>query len=232
MSQELREFLTSKGISCSRTTSYNPQGNGQVERFNGIIWKAITMALKSRELPTKYWQQVLPDALHSVRSLLCTATNATPHERLFNYARRSSTGASVPSWLCHPGPVLLKRHLRTSKTDSLVEEVELLQANPHYAHVRTQRGEETTVATRHLAPRETPLSKESCDTPAITEEEASASQSQSANTPCKATDDTTPHVPASPPASTEVHEEARVLRRSQRIRRPPNRLDMSDYYKF
>lgn len=117
MSKELREFLTSKGIACSRTTSYNPQGNGQAERYNGTIWKSITMALKSRELPTKLWQEVLPDALHSVRSLLSTATNATPHERMFNFTRRSSTGYSIPSWLCEPGTVLLKRHVRHSKSE-------------------------------------------------------------------------------------------------------------------
>ena len=119
MSRELCEFLTSKGIARSRTTSYNPQGNGQTERYNGIIWRAITMALKSRDLPTKCWQIVLPDALHSIRSLLSTATNVTPHERLFNFARRSTTGGSLPTWLCMPGPVLLKRHVRHSKAEPL-----------------------------------------------------------------------------------------------------------------
>ena len=88
------------------------------------------MALKSRDLPTKCWQIVLPDALHSIRSLLSTATNVTPHERLFNFARRSTTGGSLPTWLCMPGPVLLKRHVRHSKAEPLVDQVELLQANP------------------------------------------------------------------------------------------------------
>ncbi|XP_069936407.1 uncharacterized protein [Cherax quadricarinatus] len=165
MSNELQEFLASKGIACSRTTSYNPQGNGQVEQFNGTIWKAVTMTLKSCNLPVEHWQTVLPDALHSIRSLLCTATNATPHERLLDYSCRSSTGASVPHWLCHPGPVLLKSHRRMNKTDPLVEEVELLQANPHYAYIRYQNGEETTVSIRHLAPVEIPISVVSQDTP-------------------------------------------------------------------
>ena len=75
MSRELREFLSSKGVASSRTTSYNPEGNGQAERCNGVIWKAVTMSLKSKNLPLKNWQDVLPDVLHSVRSLLCTATN-------------------------------------------------------------------------------------------------------------------------------------------------------------
>ena len=77
-----------------------------------------------------------PDVHHSVRSLLCTATNETPHERFLRFPRRSLSGPSVPSLLAKPGPVLLKRNARSSKFDLLVEEVELLQANPHYAYVR------------------------------------------------------------------------------------------------
>jgi len=49
MNTELRQFLMSKGIACSRTTSYNPQGNGQADGYNGSIWKTIAVALKSRE---------------------------------------------------------------------------------------------------------------------------------------------------------------------------------------
>ena len=69
------------------------------------------MALKSSDLSTKCWQIVLPDALPSIRSLLSTATNVTPHERLFNFVRRSSTGGSLPTWLGMPGLVLLKMHV-------------------------------------------------------------------------------------------------------------------------
>ena len=87
MSHELREFLTSKGVAASRTSFYNPRGNGQVERYNGTIWKAIIMSLKSKNLPNESWQLVLPDVLHSVRSLLCTATNETPHERFLGFPR-------------------------------------------------------------------------------------------------------------------------------------------------
>ena len=155
MSAELKSFLVSKGIASSRSTAYNPRGNGQVERYNGIIWKAVSLALRSRDLPVENWEAVLPDALHSVRSLLSTATNETPHERLFQYQRRSTTGNSVPTWLSRPGEVvLMKRHVR-QKYDPLVDEVELLEANPQYAHVRLPDGRETTVSIRHLAPRGT-----------------------------------------------------------------------------
>ena len=58
----------------------------------------------------------------------------------------------MPTWLSSPGPVLLKRHVRTSKSDPLVDEVELLQVNPQYAHIRHPDGRETTVSIRHLAP--------------------------------------------------------------------------------
>ena len=130
MSAELKGYLHSKGIATSRTTPYNPEGNGQCERYNGIVWRTITLALKSRNLPVTHWESVLPDALHSIRSLICTSTNVTPHERLFNYQRRSTTGQSVPSWLTTPGPVLIKRHVRNSKYDPLVDEAELIEANP------------------------------------------------------------------------------------------------------
>ena len=152
MSSDLKTFLHSKGIATSRTTAYNPAGNGQVERLNGTIWKSITLALKSNNLPEAYWQEVLDDALHSIRSLLCTATNCTHHERMFSFARRSTNGLAVPSWLLTPGIVLLKRHARSSKYDPYVDEVDLIEANPLYAHVKFRNGREDTVALKHLAP--------------------------------------------------------------------------------
>lgn len=74
MSREVREFLTTKGEGTSCTTSCIPEGNGQVERCNGVAWKAIMMSLKSKNLPLRNWQDVLPAALYSIHSLLCTAT--------------------------------------------------------------------------------------------------------------------------------------------------------------
>jgi transposase InsO family protein len=124
MSAEVSRFLLEKGVARSHTTAYNPQGNGQVERLNNTLWKAICLALKTHGLPSTHWEVVLHESLHSLRSLLCTATNCTPHERLFQYARRSTNGISLPSWLTYPGLVLLKRFDRSSKYDPLVEEVQ------------------------------------------------------------------------------------------------------------
>ena len=36
MSKELKGFLHSRGIATSRKTAFNPQGNRQEERYNGI----------------------------------------------------------------------------------------------------------------------------------------------------------------------------------------------------
>ena len=149
-SYELKSWLSSHGVATSRTTSYNPRGNGQCEKYNGVIWKAVLAALKSRKLPTSHWE-VLPDALHSVRSLLCTATNCTLHERMFMHARHSVNGPALPLWL-KPGPIFVKKHVR-NKDESLVEEVELIECNPTYAHVRLSKGRETTVSVRDIAPR-------------------------------------------------------------------------------
>ena len=220
MSRELREFLTSKGIASSRTTSYNPQGNGQTERYNGIIWRAITMALKSRDLPTKCWQIVLPDALHSIRSLLSTATNVTPHERLFNFARRSTTGGSLPTWLCMPGPVLLKRHVRHSKAEPLVDQVELLQANPQFAYVRYPDGRETTVSIRHLAPAGESAEGGRLDMPDNVP--ASVDEPHLAPVDVPASVDE----PRLAPIEVPVEHSDYQPRRSERVRRTPVRLDL------
>ena len=120
-SEELKQWLNSHWVATSRTTSYNPKGNGQCEKYNGVIWKAILAALKSRQLPTSHWEHVLYDALHSVRSLLCTSINCTPHERMFVHARRSVNGTTLPSWL-KPGPVFVKKHVR-NKDEPLLKKL-------------------------------------------------------------------------------------------------------------
>ena len=71
---------------------------------------------------------------------------------LFSYQRKSTSGVLIPSWLAMPGIVLMKRHVRQSKYEPLVDEVELLDANPQYAHVHLPREKETTVSVKHVVP--------------------------------------------------------------------------------
>ena len=151
VSEETRKYYLENGIAFSNSTRYNPQGNGQVERYNGIIWKAVQLALYSKNLPISSWEEVLPEALHSVRTLLSTATNETPHERLFSFPRRTAAGVSLPTWLTNKGKVLLKRHVQQSKFEPLCDEVEIIEINPTHATVRYPSGREDSVSLRHLA---------------------------------------------------------------------------------
>ena len=128
-------------------------GNGQVERYNGVIWKTISLCLRSKGLKINQWELALPDALHSLRSLLCTATNCTPHDRADVHLRKAFNERKVhANMVKYTGLVLIKKHVRQSKYDALVEKVELLESNPDYALVRHPDGREQTVSVRHLAP--------------------------------------------------------------------------------
>ncbi|CAB0015636.1 unnamed protein product, partial [Nesidiocoris tenuis] len=152
LSKEVTTFLHNRGTATSHSTPYHPHGNGQIEKFNCTIWRAVCLNLKTKGLSTSQWETVLGDSLHSIRSLLCTATNATPHERMFMHQRRSTNGCALPTWLVSPGTVLLRKHVRASKYDPAVEQVELVEANPHYALVRFADGRESNVALQDLAP--------------------------------------------------------------------------------
>ena len=223
ISDELRSFLHSRGIATSRTSAYNPQGNGQVERYNGIIWKTVSLALESRGLPQSNWELVLPDALHSIRSLLCTATNCTPHECLFNYQRRSSSGHSVPSWLNSGERAYLRNRVRQSKFDPLVEEVEVLDVNPQYAHVKLPSGNESTVSIRDLAPCED-TTKPPSSPVASHEQQPNHPSPPAAIPPTPVTPEQETSEIACPQEGSTPTQQHNTLRRSSRVSRPPARL--------
>lgn len=69
----------------------------------------------------------------------------------------------MPTWLAAPGKVLLKRHVRHSKSEPLVDEVDLIHANHNYAFVKFPDGRETTVSTKHLAPQALQTSENSLE---------------------------------------------------------------------
>ena len=98
----------------------------------------------------------------------------------FFHTRRSTSGESLPSWIISKGPVYLKRHVRQSKYDPLVEEVEILDAIPKYAHIQLADGRATTVSLKHLArkpPGDTILATKD-DTPNVEMEGNSSVQEQ------------------------------------------------------
>ena len=111
ISDELHNYLLSYNVATSQSTPYNPRGNGQVEHYNDIISNTVNLALN---LHDKQDELVLSDVLHSIRTLLCTSTNATPHKRFFKFQRKSTTGQAVSAWLSKPGKIFVKIHVRKS----------------------------------------------------------------------------------------------------------------------
>lgn len=181
--------------------------------------------LRSQKLPETHWESVLDSALHSIRSLLCTSTDQTPHERLFSFNRKSCNGYSLPTWLSSPGPILLRKFVRISKSDPLVERVELVSATPHYAGIRYQDGRESTVSTRDLAP--SPRGQEKSPSPPQNEQPLTTEDaSDTPSSPSKDGDHTpvAEQAPASPTSDSSDSGKPADLRRSTRVKKPADRL--------
>ena len=98
MSANFQSYLLSLGVASICTTPYIPRSNSQCEQHNGLVWRTILLALRSKNLPVAQWKSVVGIAIHSVRSLISTSTNDTPHDRMFNFSGRASNGSSVPTW--------------------------------------------------------------------------------------------------------------------------------------
>ena len=97
MSLYLKQYLSDRGIASSRSSPYHPTGNFQCERVNQTVWRTVKLLLQTYNQPERCWEAVLPEAWHAVRSLSCTATNITPHERFLGFERRSLLGRALPS---------------------------------------------------------------------------------------------------------------------------------------
>ena len=118
---------------------YHPQGNSQCERSNQTIWLTIKLLLHSKRLSEEDWEAVLVEAPQAVRSLVCFSTYETPHERFLRFPRKAMTGSALSSWLLHPGPVLLRHHVR-NKGDLLCDSEDLVESNQTYSVIRLIAG--------------------------------------------------------------------------------------------
>ena len=154
-SERIRSFLGNKGIHTSHSCPRHPTGNGQCERYVGLVWKGIELALNSRKLPWEAWEAVLPDSLHSIRSLINTVTRQTPHERFLGFTRKTTSGAAVPKWLldAEGKSVWLRNFYRTSKLEPRVQPVKLLEVFPSHARVEFENGRQGTVSIQDIARR-------------------------------------------------------------------------------
>ena len=151
LAEETKRFLLEKGIATSKTSRYHPEENGQVEKLNGTLWKVIQISLHFRNIKLSGWEDILPDAFHSIRSILCSTTNVTSHERLFKYTHKSTFRTPIPTW-AKPGSIFIRNHTKSSKYDPPVTPATLLEIKPHDAYVHLPSGVKITVNIRDIAP--------------------------------------------------------------------------------
>ena len=113
VSSEIQKLLPPK-LAISKTTPYHPQGNGQNERYNGIVWEAVQCLLNTTNRPLTDWESVLPTALLSIRTLINTVTKKSPQDRFFCFKRGEPLiypSSSAP-WLRADAPVYLWKFVR------------------------------------------------------------------------------------------------------------------------
>ena len=148
-----KDFLHFRGIATSGTTPYHPTGN--IHKANagtkqfGEQSNSCCIAEDFQKKLGKMFSKmpyILLDHFYALQRI------STPHDRFFQFHRRSMLGKSIPSWPLNPGPVFLQNFVK-NKGDPLCYEVELIESNSQFAHVRFKDGKECTVSTKDLAPK-------------------------------------------------------------------------------
>lgn len=121
-----------------------------------VLYNWMSWIYPSRQRETVSFERSARFSLIMV--LLKVERLLTTHEE----SRTLSCGTTLPLWLRNPGPVFLRRYVRNSKNDPLVEEVDLVHCNEKYAIIRKENGQEDTVSLRDLAPIPTEPNSPSC----------------------------------------------------------------------
>lgn len=110
--------------------------------------KITASAIQSKNVPLSQQETGLLQALHSIRTLMCTFTNQTPHEHLFSHDMKLASGVSLDEQPgAHPYVPFCKM-----KENSLVEKVQLLRCKPKYANLQYSYGREDMMPTHPLTP--------------------------------------------------------------------------------
>ena len=137
---------------------------------------------------------------------------------------------------------MLRNHNATKKSDPIVQEVELIHANPTYAHIKHKDGRETTASLKDLAPCPRPSSTKESSVE-MAEAETTKELVEAGPTKELVEAGTTKELVEPVVAEDGQVEELEVLdeedfqattennwttpRRSKRRRKPPNRLNYS-----
>ena len=132
-----------------------------------------------------------------------------------------------------PGKVMLRRFVRNSKHDPLVDEVDLLEVNPTYAMIRHLDGRESSVSLRDLSPHHNSVVVDPDDqfehilsTPETTSDpEVSGTESVLPNVGNTATNENVPDETKSITTTPDIERkpEHSILRRSTRQKFPVDR---------
>ena len=140
LSFEFDAFRNQAGIAHSRTTPYNPYGKGLCERSNGVFWKGVLCNLHSRGLTEDRWEEIMPDVLASIRTLISTATNSTSHDQIFGFSRRSSSALRIANWLAPDNNIYVKNFVR-NQSDPLMKPAEVVEViNDQFVRVQRPSG--------------------------------------------------------------------------------------------
>ena len=228
VSTEFPNFCLQNGVATSKTTPYFPQGNGQNERYNGSVRKAVQCLLHSTYRPPSDWECVLQSALSSSRTLIITATKESPHDRFVCFKRGElliRPFSSAP-WLRADTPAYLRKFVE-AKDQAPVVPVQISEViSLHLVRVSFGDGRVDTVSPSDLSRR-----------PPDVDNEETISQSGGQYKDKKTNVDIGTLVPdigteCEPPKSVEPVKESQIsldspaptLRRSARNRKPPTYL--------
>jgi len=147
----LKEYLLRLNISTVHSSPYNPASNGQVERMNKTIYNTVKLMIECKGLRNNQWDLVINEALNAQRSLLCTSTGSSPHDRLFGFKRKL-----LPCFdnkkldLSSDKFVYVRNFLRKSKNDPISVKAKLLNFNPSYSVIQYLDGRISNVNNKDI----------------------------------------------------------------------------------
>lgn len=83
------------GIKKTRSSPYNPRGNGQVERMNRTLAERLALAIQEED--QRDWDVLLPAALAAIRSTENKVTRCSPAYLVFGYNLRTLADVIQPA---------------------------------------------------------------------------------------------------------------------------------------